>query len=60
MNSCPMPHFFFHTNKPKKKKSVWATAVLVNVSFLCTGNLKRVADSFRSVTGAVIIAILLL
>lgn len=29
-------------------------------SFLCTGNLKRIVDSFRSVTGAVIIAILLL
>lgn len=27
---------------------------------LCTENLKRTADSFRSVTGAVIIAILLL
>lgn len=52
----PLPHYFL-MNKPKihgEQLQCWL------IYLLCTGNLKRTVDSFRSVTGVVIIAIHLL
>lgn len=51
---CPLPHFFLFIRTNQKSIMGSCSVGRYFLFFSCTGNLKRIADSFRSVTGAVI------